>query len=537
MKPLYIKTMSGKGSLLRRGLTAMMAAGLLGTAALAHAAPGAIWTSLKDGDAVNANLYTAKCGDLGVWLNGGPNNSSGGAGLPEGTYVFQVTDPSGASLLSSDVAGNRQVVVTGGYITGVTGGDGGYTPHAVSDVPGPGTAVELCPFDNTPNPGGEYKVWLTPLADFTGVGECSLDYTQEQLQSDLCKGNFGFVGGHIKTDNFKAPDDVPECTPGENCFCDLNPTDPVCCELHSETEGCGGGNQLPFEISGVKFYDANANGEFDQGEVGIPSWLIELYGDSFDLTYTEEDGGYLFEIEDSGEYGVCEVFPDSTSVWKPTTDQYISGIQINEDTPTSTDNNFGNLCLGAGGGHTLGFWSNKNGYNIMNDDNDKWPNELTSLSELPLRDAAGIDVSFADYTAFRTWLLNAKATNMAYMLSAQYAAMWLNVEASSNHDGFVAPNAIIYAGNAPADCDVNGLGADGGLADGYITIGNLMEAAITQLSDHPVTVSAGAERSCQEFLKNALDDANNNKNFVQSESCDFTYPEHISHCFDDIPSE
>ena len=41
------------------------------------------------------------------------------AGLDDGTYVFQVTDPSGKALLSTDPARCRQFTVAGGVITGV----------------------------------------------------------------------------------------------------------------------------------------------------------------------------------------------------------------------------------------------------------------------------------------------------------------------------------------------------------------------------------------------------------------------------------
>jgi hypothetical protein len=50
---------------------------------------------------VNLNIYDAK---EDVYLNGGPgiNAPDDAAGLPAGTYSFQVTDPSGKTLLSSD---------------------------------------------------------------------------------------------------------------------------------------------------------------------------------------------------------------------------------------------------------------------------------------------------------------------------------------------------------------------------------------------------------------------------------------------------
>lgn len=58
---------------------------------------GAIFTSKGDGTSVDQNIYDDKCD---VYLNGGPQNANS-QGLPDGTYYFQVTDPSGATLLSS----------------------------------------------------------------------------------------------------------------------------------------------------------------------------------------------------------------------------------------------------------------------------------------------------------------------------------------------------------------------------------------------------------------------------------------------------
>ena len=61
--------------------------------------PGAIFTTMPDGSRVNANIYTNA---YDVYLDGGPgpNAPPGAAGLPEGDYYFQVTDPSGKKLLS-----------------------------------------------------------------------------------------------------------------------------------------------------------------------------------------------------------------------------------------------------------------------------------------------------------------------------------------------------------------------------------------------------------------------------------------------------
>lgn len=136
------------------------------TPAGADPVSGAIFTTDSTGLEVNANQYAAK---TDVYLNGGPgvNAPVGAAGLsPDGTYVFQVTDPSGKVLLSQDAAQCREVTVSGGVITGVTGP----CPHNTGLSLSPGEmTVQLCTppdgiscFDDTPNNGGVYKVWMTP---------------------------------------------------------------------------------------------------------------------------------------------------------------------------------------------------------------------------------------------------------------------------------------------------------------------------------------------------------------------------------------
>ena len=85
----------------RAGLIVLTA--VMWQSSTAHAAgvSGAIFTTIVDGTIVNANTqYTSKCA---VYLNGGPgaNAPAGAAGLPDGDYFFQVTDPNGKTLLLS----------------------------------------------------------------------------------------------------------------------------------------------------------------------------------------------------------------------------------------------------------------------------------------------------------------------------------------------------------------------------------------------------------------------------------------------------
>jgi len=147
----------------------------------------------------------------------------------------------------------------------------------------------------------------------------------------------------------------------------------------------------------------------------------------------------------------------------------------------------GTPCLGYGGGLTLGFWSNKNGQKLFGAD------DLLLMVSLNLRNADGSNFDPASYAAFKTWLLAANANNMANMLSAQLAAMELNVL-----NGKVDGDAWIYAGPTL----------------GYMTIDDLMDAANAALASDGLTLAGDPNRMTQEALKNALDKANNNYNFV-----------------------
>jgi hypothetical protein len=165
---------------------------------------GAIFTTLADGSAVNANQYDSKCA---VYLDGGPGPKAPAtaAGLPNGDYYFQVTDPSGKQLLSTDAVSNRRFKVTGGVIVTYNGTGGPVHPIGVDrDHPELGAitirlANVMCPNDylDSPNNGGTYKAWATPVADFVG--------DPAKVDNDCGSGCLhGFLSSKSKTDNFKA---------------------------------------------------------------------------------------------------------------------------------------------------------------------------------------------------------------------------------------------------------------------------------------------------------------------------------------------
>ena len=213
---------------------------------------GAIFTTTPDGGIVNANTkYTQK---IEVYLDGGPRNAnSHAAGLPDGLYVFQITDPPGKLLLSKDPARCRVVQVDGGVIKGsvavasipgqdpaaadVWGGSGPNrnNPCHIEDGPegaagasgqhdtnidtelGGGATVQMMPFFDTPNNGGVYKAWITPLKAYLAKGG-NLNTQTAGVYSASPRTLIGYQPdpgfknpgrNFVKTDNFKVVENPP----------------------------------------------------------------------------------------------------------------------------------------------------------------------------------------------------------------------------------------------------------------------------------------------------------------------------------------
>src|ERR1035441_6550276 len=142
------------------------------------------------------------------------NAPAGAAGLPEGDYYFQVTDPNGGTLLSTDVVSNRRLHVSSNGVFDAYSGFGGPSHPTGIDQNHPelgAITVRLanatCPADflDSPNGGGVYKVWVTPVADF--VGDPTI------VDNNCGNGCYhGFVPSKSKTDNFKvAPTTATFC--------------------------------------------------------------------------------------------------------------------------------------------------------------------------------------------------------------------------------------------------------------------------------------------------------------------------------------
>jgi len=260
--------------------------------------------------------------------------------------------------------------------------------------------------------------------------------------------------------------------------------------------------------SGMKYYDANTNGQLDAGEAGLANWPIN-YGDGSTTSsvLTDADGEFAVTL-DPGTYTFAERQGGGTWVQTGNSVDQSSGtgdVTLNADMTyevaldageSASGLNFGNVCLGDGGGRTLGFWSNKNGQKLIGAD------DLALLAGLNLVKEDGTAFNPATKAQVSAWLLDASAKNMAYMLSAQLAAMALNV-----HNGLVDGGALVYA---PGTTSAN--------AAGFATVADLMAEANAELGLHPTAVSGDAWRAYQTALKDALDNANNNRTFVQADA-------------------
>jgi len=244
---------------------------------------GAIHTTLPDG--TTENLYSSK--DK-VYFTGRSQNDKAN-GLPDGRYYFQVTNPSGGVLLSNDPAKCRQVVVRDGKIAGaydpVTQGleppgtpldatncEHGSRQHEFkerhefeqrhefqqrgefeqrhepeewrrSDEGEEGVSVQLggafgfCAvgattpdiFCDTPNPGGEYKMWL--IAQSSAIRDCNTTVNPDQV-------SLTFDRKCAKTHNFKIR------------------------------------RSAIAHVTVCKFNDANGDGLLNSGELPISGWPI-----------------------------------------------------------------------------------------------------------------------------------------------------------------------------------------------------------------------------------------------------------------------
>jgi hypothetical protein len=371
---------------------------LIGTPVAAQIS-GAIYTTNQTGSQVNGNIFSSK---NHVYLNGGPGPGAPctASGLPNGPYYFQVTNPSGTALLSTDPITNREVIVSGGVITSTTG-----THQTRNGVCG-SRIVALVPFADTPNPGGEYKVWLTPVG----------------LYDPLLSGFFGFLAPFSKTDTFKV-------------------------------KTSSGPIPAQSVIRGTKFYDFTENGVRDPTvpeEVPIPGWRIDILraGVLDGFTFTDDMGRYTFIRNlDNTVYEIREIAPPPGFIpavgatWLAMTPTQATVI-ANATSVAGPD--FGNLHfqVAPGVGRSKGFWHNE-GEPLLAACDPTWRTALNSTATTPICLRTSISTSDPQLSiflvpdppatfqlAFSTWadyiVGDPALGHGGFILSTQVAAAILN---------------------------------------------------------------------------------------------------------------
>lgn len=194
-----------------------------------------------------------------VFLGAGPTQEPCPASsyLSDGLYYFQVTDPTGLELLSTDVVSERAVMVRGGVIASYEG-----TTHVTGGVNACGSrAVSLMPYASAARCSTAYLVWMTPAGAFEG-----------------------------------SPDQV-DFVCGDGCFHGFRPELSRTFMVRVETPQ----QQRRFEcdrtfcVSGVKFDDRDGDGARDSGEPGIGGVeirVIDTRTGVFFSTLTFPDGSY-----------------------------------------------------------------------------------------------------------------------------------------------------------------------------------------------------------------------------------------------------
>lgn len=278
------------------------------------------------------------------------------------------------------------------------------------------------------------------------------------------------------------------------------------------TDGCN------ITVTAKKFYDLNTNG-LDDDNMPVQGWQISLGGVDENnvpvdpmILPTGPNGTIAFPSINKGTYTVME---ETVAGWVHTTPTSVNLTLNTCVDPTQVK--FGNVCLGGAntGGGGLGFWSNKNGQTLITGA------YLCELNALCLRNADGSNYDpvagcptptnpqvNAGKSSLKNWLLNAYATNMSYMLSAQLAALKLNVL-----KGYVNPSRLIYA---PGTSSAN--------AAGFATVTAVMNEANTILCANGMISASDPSRATAEAVKNALEKASGNSNYVQLQPCSLLAP-------------
>lgn len=380
-----------------------------------------------------------------------------------------VSGPTGNGVQSWDVQQGGTYEVT---IAGVTDAGNGGTDATIEVIVKNSSSGNQCltAFNQAP---GVYKFTITLPADACNTFPITYGSTgcQESTAMFARRNDGGNFQSHLRAATFDGS-----------------------CNKTGEDVDCGG-DEPDTSILACKYYDFNTNGILDPGEQGLDGWpmtLSPLDGATPNVaTQLTSAGCVTWSTLDPAfnPFTVTEGTPNEPNWFHSTP----VSQQLNVILGQQASVDFGNYCTVPSGGLTLGFWSNKNGQALIT------AADLLALRNLCLRNADGSNFDPTTNAQVRTFLLGANAVNMANMLSAQLAAMTLNIR-----HGFVDPNAFDLCADK--------------------TVGELTTAANTSLCANGLTFSGNADRPAQETMKNCIDALNNGGPVVPTTPCSRTFP-------------
>lgn len=256
--------------------------------------------------------------------------------------------------------------------------------------------------------------------------------------------------------------------------------------------------ELAYVTAGIsvnKFYDANVNGYKDYNEPPMQNVSFNLTGAGINLTKTTDAAGTAtFGDLPVGIYSVKEI----------KTDGYLSSTADSQVVYVSNPQevNFGNVCLGGGNVKGTGFWMSKNGEAALNK-SGQLESILETLRYFGLVNADGSNFDPYTYAQLKTWLQNANAKNMSNMLSAQVAVMYMNTSLYVDmYNNYVYTPGCGFWGNG-----------------NFMNLYTLMLYSNYLLWNNTTVTGGNPSREYFECLKNGLDNANNNRTFVQPQPC------------------
>jgi len=464
--------------------------------AMADSLHGEISVTDREGETVQGNHFLHCCD---VFLNARPQGHShcDGERLPDGEYYFQVTNSSGALLLSSDDIQQRRIRISDGVIVeylGVSGscmhevGDGASVELNPADI-----SVQLMPFGASPNHDGEHKVWLTRVCDYN---------------PEDCHSVHGFLHNRSKTAHFKCQPEMPGPPPPP----------PVCTIVIN------------------KYFDADADGVND-GEQ-------PLDGVRFDVCYTPPGcaqvcqtiisgadcpGQVAIDIPPGSAVTICEEIPgtgEQGCTWMQTepNENSADAALLNGQwcycftCPDAIDSvhtlAFGDVCTKpASGGKSIAYWRSNAGMKVLQHNETVWRGKLTNF---PFRCSNGKPYHVPTgefenaYGDFRHWMLSG-SSNMACQLSSQFAALRLAVLF-----GHLDSHAKVLISDEAA--------AMLGTTDNAVRITWLIKQARITLGLHGLTSIAGPDHDYQGCLKAVMRCINlNGMPFVCDEPCAIVY--------------